>query len=225
MGGDGFGFAAHRFQHGVARPGFAVAEGKVETVRTARRRAGGEVVQQAGIPERAGHAGGAGEYVRLIERPDGKEAGERITCEAAPRRRSGQQRLRLGEYVFRQQGQAIARAAGKGPSAPERRGRPRRKIALPVKAVHADERVRRGVREGCAQRFGHVLRGAEAEQRRGDRGGIDLRAQVFRGKNRHSPSPPFLCGVTAIIAHPLKAVDEDRLLRGGGQSMRAFYQR
>ena len=52
-----------------------------------------------------------------------------------------------------------------------------------------------------------------------------LGAQVFRGKNRHSPSPPFLSGVTAIIAHPLKAADEDRLLRGGGQSMRAFYQR
>ena len=79
--------------------------------------------------------------------------------------------------------------------------------------------------------FGYIKRQPTSvyrAQRRGGRGGIDLRAQVFRGKNRHSPSPPFLSGVTAIIAHPLKernAADEDRPLRGGGQSMRAFYQR
>ena len=57
--------------------------------------------------------------------------------------------------------------------------------------------------------------------RGGGSGGKDRRAQMFRGDERHFPSPPFLSSTADMITHIAEkrnAADEDRPLCGGGQS-------
>ena len=226
MGGDGFGFAAHRFQHGVARPGFAVAEGKVETVpggAAACGRRGSPAGRDTRESRTCWRRGRICPFDRAPRWQRGRRANN-LRGRATPAKRAAAPPL--WGVCFPSAGAAIAprrrKRAVPRPSAGAGHGE---KIALPSQSRTRRRACAPGRPRGLRAALRHVLRGAEAEQRRGGRGGIDLRAQVFRGKNRHSPSPPFLSGVTAIIAHPLKAADEDRPLRGGGQSMRAFYQR
>ena len=73
-------------------PGFIllVSQGKIQPVRPALQGVGEGVFPEVREPKGAGHAGGPGENRRLVQGPEGKEAGQGIAGDPPPQGQDGE---------------------------------------------------------------------------------------------------------------------------------------